>query len=95
MELPSNTSAAHCAKDPCGCHGGWIFQGNGEVASLLGTCLEISAGVNSTVSAVDCTGKANQKWFLKAAGTGFDGRPAWTVTQDIGGVTVCVDVDAP
>lgn len=95
MALPNDTSAAHCSKDPCACHGGWVFQTDGVVASLLGTCLEVSAGINSTVVAVACSGKAKQKWLLKAAGTGFDGRPAWTVTQDIAGVAVCIDVDAP
>ena len=33
--------------------------------------------------------------LAKAAGTGFDGRKAWTVTQETGtGVALCVDVDA-
>jgi hypothetical protein len=40
-------------------------------------------------------GKANQKWLLKAAGTGFDGRMAWTISSETtAGQALCVDVDA-
>ena len=55
----------------------------------------MSGGAGSAVTNVACTGKANQKWLAKAAGTGFDGRKAWTVTQETGaGVALCIDVDA-
>ena len=90
--MKTETNASTCAKDPCACHGTWQFKADGTVEALVGTCLEVSSGAGSTVTNIACTGKANQKWLLKASGTGFDGRKAWTVTQETGtGVALCVD----
>ena len=63
--------------------------------ALAGTCLEVSNGAGSAVTNTRCTGKTNQKWLPKHAGTGFDGRMAWALTQETGsGVALCIDVDA-
>jgi hypothetical protein len=93
--MQTETNASVCAKNACACHGTWQFKPGGTIQALSGTCLEVSGGAGSTVTNAACTGKASQKWLLKAAGTGYDGRKAWAVTHETGvGEALCVDVDA-
>ena len=86
---------AQCVKSPCDCNGAWTTNKDGSISNIMGdSCVEVTGGANSDVIATKCTGTANQKFLFKAAGAGVDGRQAWTVTQDVAGLALCIDVDA-